>query len=205
MGSATCITAGGVSSPGGNPVTEVPGLSTRSPPVIVVPGVGVLVTVEPARTLKFPAVSNATGGGPEHAAAAVVNIQLKSAASVLPNVSAAPVVIVAVYVVLTASPGDRGVKVAVSVAGSYLTPPVTLPPLELKVNVEVLIVVGFIALLNTAVTTVLGQIPEEPLGGSTDVDTTVGGVRGPPGFPAFLSGSPHPAITRARKNARIQI
>jgi hypothetical protein len=106
-----------MSTPGGNPVTEVPGLSPRSPPEIVV-GLLVFVTVLPARTLKFPAVSNGTAGGPAHAAAGVVNIQLKSAARLLPNVSAAPVVIVAVYTVFTARPGDAGVKVAVSVVGS---------------------------------------------------------------------------------------
>jgi hypothetical protein len=67
-----------------------------------------------------------------------------------------------------------------------------------------LIVKGFIAVLNIAVTTVLGQIPDEPFGGSTDADNTAGAV---PRLlaPAFLSGSPHPAITTAKKNARIQI
>src|ERR1700693_5671748 len=105
-----------MSVPGGNPVTEVPGLSPRSPPVIVVRPV--LVTVLPARTLKFPAVSSGTAGGPAHVAAAVVNIQLKSAASGLPNVSVAPVVIVAVYTVFTSRPGDAGVNVAVSLVRS---------------------------------------------------------------------------------------
>jgi hypothetical protein len=69
----------------------------------------------------------------------------------------------------------------------------------------VLIVVGFIALLNTAVTTVLGQIPEDPFGGSTEADTTPGVLRGEPGPGAALSASPHPEITAAKKNARIQI
>jgi hypothetical protein len=83
-----------------------------------------------------------------------------------------------------------------------VTTPVTLPPLEVKVKVVVLIVAGFIALLNIAVTTVLGQIPEDPFGGSTDAATTVGGIK--LGFvPLFLSGSPHPAITMAKRNARI--
>jgi len=86
------MTAGEVSVPGGNPVTEVPGLSPRSPPVIVVGPV--LVTVEPARILKFPAVSNGTGE--LQAAVAVMKLHVKLAASLFPNVSAAPVVIVAV-------------------------------------------------------------------------------------------------------------
>jgi hypothetical protein len=68
----------------------------------------------------------------------------------------------------------------------------------------VLIVAGFIALVNIAVTTVLGQSPEDPLAGSTDAVTTVGGIK--LGFVAlFLSGSPHPAITMANRNARIPI
>jgi hypothetical protein len=44
--------------PGGNPVTEVPGLRPRSPLMTVRP---VLVTVVPARTPKLPAVPRPTG------------------------------------------------------------------------------------------------------------------------------------------------
>jgi hypothetical protein len=82
---------------------------------------------------------------------------------------------------------------------------VTLAPPELKVNVEVLIVAGSIALLNVAlITGALGeQTRVEPLSGFTEV--TVGGVRGLPGCPAFLSASPHPAIKTANRNAGIQI
>src|SRR3954466_5217452 len=43
--------------PGGNPVTEVPGLTPRSPVTDVAP---VLVTVEPARTARPPAERRAT-------------------------------------------------------------------------------------------------------------------------------------------------
>src|SRR5580765_2247019 len=79
-----------------------------------------------------------------------------------------------------------------------------LPPVAAKVNVDVVIVAGFIILLNTAVTTTLGQLPAEAFGGSSE--TTVGGVSGEPGFPvpAFLSGSPHPETTAANTNARVQ-
>jgi hypothetical protein len=45
--------------PGGNPVTAVPGLTPRFPLIRV--GVTVLVTVDPARTAKLPAVPRPTG------------------------------------------------------------------------------------------------------------------------------------------------
>jgi hypothetical protein len=70
----------------------------------------------------------------------------------------------------------------------------------------VVIVAGFIALLNVAVmTAVLGQTRVVPSSGVTEV--TVGGVRGAVGFPApaFLSGSLHPAIAMIDKTAEIQI
>src|SRR5437667_5716726 len=97
--------------PGGNPVTAVPGLSPRSPLTVVAP---VLVTVEPARTANVLAAPGAVGGWVA-AVAAVVKLQLKSAASALPARSLAPVVTVAVNVVR----GTRalaGVKVAVTPA-----------------------------------------------------------------------------------------
>ena len=112
-----CIVAGGTTIPGGNPVTALPGLSPRSPPVMVV--APVLVTVEPARTLKFPAVSNGThvdtgggGGGGAHTGE-VVNFHTLFVASVLPKLSATPVVTVAVKVVLGARGNVVGVKVAI--------------------------------------------------------------------------------------------
>jgi hypothetical protein len=75
-----------------------------------------------------------------------------------------------------------------------------------NVNVELVIVAGFIALLNVAVmSTVLGHTKSEASGGVTEV--TAGGVRGSVGLPAptFLSASPHPAIARIDKIAEIQI
>src|SRR4051812_8109845 len=56
VGSATWLVPFTV--PGGKPDTELPGHSPRSPLSIVSP---LLVTVEPARTLKFPALPKATG------------------------------------------------------------------------------------------------------------------------------------------------
>lgn len=122
--------------------------------------------------------------------------------------SVAPVVIVAVKVVL-AERAAEGVKVAVLVDSTYVTAPATLaapgPP---NVKVEVLIVAGFIALLNTAVITTglaLGQTPTLPSGGVTKV--TVGGVRGSPGFPVpgLLLVPQHPANTMASRNAGFEI
>jgi hypothetical protein len=123
----------------------------------------------------------------------------------LPNVSAAPVVIVAVKEVFGVRLAAGGVKVAILVVASYATVPVTFAPLEVlaKVNVEVLIVAGFIALLNVAVIIVtLGQTTVEPAVGVSEV--TVGAVRGLPGPPP-LSESPHPAARTANRNAEIQI
>ena len=49
-------------------------------------------------------------------------------------------------------------------------------PGPVKVKVVVLIVEDFIASLKVAVTTVLGQMPDEPFGGATEI--TVGGPHG---------------------------
>jgi hypothetical protein len=161
-----------------------------------------LVTVELARTLKFPAVPNGTGE--EHVMAAVMNVNVKFIASPLPKRSFAPVVIVAMKVVFSAR-GAVGVKVAVVPVGSNLTVPGTFTPPVVKVNVVAgdTIVIGFIILLNSTVATALGQMPEGP--GSAD--NTVGGFRAPPGFPApaVVSASLHPAITTANRNTGIQI
>jgi hypothetical protein len=133
----------------------------------------------------------------------VVNVHVKLVARWLPKVLAALVVIVAVKVVFTARE-LMGVKVATRPAESRETVPATLPLGAVKVNVAGLIVAGFIALLNVAVITArLGQTRVEPSGGVTEV--TVGGVKGLPGFPGFLSASPHPTITTADRNAAIQI
>ena len=103
-----------VSVPGGNPVIAVPAQTPTSPVTLLGP---VLVTVEPARIPKLQAAPNgrATGGGAH--AAEVVNVHTKGAASAMPKVSCAPVVIVAVKVVLTARVAV-GVKVAILVAAT---------------------------------------------------------------------------------------
>src|SRR5688572_14015403 len=75
----------------GAPVTAVPGLNPRSPLIVVV---GMLVTVEAARTANVLADPRATGAWPT-AVAAVVKLQIKLAASALPARSLAPVLIVA--------------------------------------------------------------------------------------------------------------
>ena len=72
-------------------------------------------------------------------------------------------------------------------------------------KVEILIVAGFIGLLNVAlIMAVVEQTLGEASSGVTEV--TVGGVNGSPGFPApaFLS-SPHPVITTANRNAETKI
>jgi hypothetical protein len=113
------------------------------------------------------------------------------------------VVIVAVKVVFGVRLAAGGVKVATRPAESRETVPVTAPPGPVKVNEEVLIVAGFIALLNVAlITAMLGQTRVKPFVGVTE--TTVGAVRGLPGLPP-LSESPHPAAKTASRNAEIQI
>ena len=108
--------------------------------------------------------------------------------------------------VRVASPGGiKGVKVATRPAESSETVPDTLAPLgPAKVNVAVLIVKGFIALLNVAVITgVLGQTTAEPVGGVTEV--TAGGVKGEVAPPVLVSESPQPTIKTTNRNAGIQI
>jgi hypothetical protein len=147
----------------------------------------------------------AAGGAGEGHGGEVVKVHILAAASGLPNVSFAPVVTVTVRVVLAGSLA-AGVKVATSVADTYVTCPATLAPALVTVNVEALIVAGFITLLNVAViTAVLGQTRVEASGGVTDV--TAGGVKGLTGFdgdvPAFLSLSLQPAIKLDKRNAAI--
>ena len=97
--------------------------------------------------------------------------------------------------------GADGVKVKIVFVASAVIGPDT--PGD-TVKVVVLMVAGFIALLNVALMRVVGQ-GVEAAAGRTDV--TVGGVSWPPGFPAFpfLSGSPHPTTKTASRNAEIQI
>jgi hypothetical protein len=70
----------------------------------------VLVTVDPAKITKLAADFKSTGDW--HATAEVVKFQVKLLASPTPRRSWAPVVMVAVYIVLSARGAD-GVKVAV--------------------------------------------------------------------------------------------
>ena len=100
---------------GPNPVIAVPG-DTPTSPVTVVAVPATLVTVEPARIPKLQAAPNVMGPGAGHAAE-VVNVHTKLATSAIPNVSCAPVVIVAVKVVLGARVPE-GVKVAILVAAA---------------------------------------------------------------------------------------
>src|SRR5277367_2725011 len=163
-----CMTAGGVRVPGGKPVTELPGLSPRFPPVMMVGPV--LVTVDPARTSKFAADPKGTGAW--HAIVEVVKLQTKLLTSGLPDRSWAPVVIVAVYVVPSARLAD-GVNVAILPVPSKVTTPVT--PVA-TVKVMAFMVAGFIASLNVAVITVLGHTPGPPLGGATEITAGGGGA-----------------------------
>jgi len=73
---------------------------------------GALVTVEPAKIPKVQAAPNPEGGGSKTHGAEVVKLHVKLAASVLPKVSIAPVVIVAVNLVLGVRLAAGGVKVA---------------------------------------------------------------------------------------------
>ena len=67
-----------------------------------------------------------------------------------------------------------GVKAAIFAVPSRVTAPVTgVTPGPARVKVVMLIVLGCIASLNVAVTTVLGQTPATPFGGVTEI--TVGG------------------------------
>ena len=87
-----------------------------------------------------------------------------------------------------------------------MTTPATLVAPEAKVNVVVLSVAGFIALLKEAsIASGVPQVRMEPARGFTEV--TVGGVRGAPGFAAsgFELVPQHPATTRANRNAGIQV
>jgi hypothetical protein len=77
------------------------------------------------------------------------------------------------------------------------------PPGPFKVNVEVVMVAGFIALLNVALMmAVVEQRPVLPFAGVTRI--TVGGVVGGVAS-AFLSGSPHPARKLRKRSTMIQI
>jgi len=161
---------------------------------------GALVTVEPAKIPKPQALPNAMA--PWQGAAAVVNIQVKSAARPFPNVSFAPVVIVAVYAVFSAR-GLEGVNVATMPVEPRATVPLTAVVPAASLNVPVLMVAGFITLLNVAVTMAPWQTPVAAPTGTTE--TAAGGVKGEVAPPVLLSESPHPAIATANRNAGIEI
>src|ERR1700722_15564197 len=80
--------------PGGNPVIEAPGLIPTSPVTIVGP---MLLTTGVAPRIPNPhADPNTRDEGATHAVGVVAKVHTRFAASGLPNVSVAPVVIVAV-------------------------------------------------------------------------------------------------------------
>ena len=91
---------------------EAAGHIPTSPPVIAVGPV--LLTTGVAPRIPNPQADPCPGGGTGTHTADVVNVHTKLAANLLPNMSAAPVVIVAVKVVL-AERAAEGVKVAVLV------------------------------------------------------------------------------------------
>jgi len=135
--------------------------------------------------------------GATHGLAPVAKVHTKLLASAMPNMSVAPVVMVAVYAVLSAR-GFNGVKVKIVLVVSWVIVPVT-PGATVKV--VALMVEGFIALLKVAVITALGHTPAAPLAGATEI--TVGGLR--VGLVPALSGSLHPAAKMIRRNAVNQI
>lgn len=102
-----------------------------------------------------------TFGGAE--AGLVMNDQVKSAASPIPLVFLTPVVSVAMYAVDTAS-GLLGTSVAVVLLTLYVVG-TTAPAEVLKVKVDPLTVAPLIALLNVALTPVVGFTPVAPLAG----------------------------------------
>jgi hypothetical protein len=75
-----------ITRPGGNPVTAVPGLTPRSPLIMLRP---VLVTVCPARTAKLPAVPSPTGAVAATAGWAAMNMAMAPAAATGPAASQA--------------------------------------------------------------------------------------------------------------------
>ncbi len=112
----------------------------------------------------------------------VVNDHTKGLTSARPVVSWAPVVIVAVQVVMTGRLA-AGEKVAVRLAGEYVTVPVTgVPEGHASKKVDVLIVPGAMSLLNTAVTLLLTATPVTiGVVAAGTVEVTVGGEPGAPG------------------------
>jgi hypothetical protein len=75
-------------------------------------------------------------------------------------------------------------------------PPTLAPPGPINVNVEVVIVAGFIALLNVAL--IMAVLPQTPV--VAGVTRMTEGVAIP-----FLSESPHPATKLSKRSTVIQI
>jgi hypothetical protein len=124
----------------------------------------------------------------------VVKLHTKLFARAVPIASVAPVLIVAVYIELGAS-GVAGVKVAA--VPEYVTVPVTEAPAgPMTVNEEVLIEVGFMALLNVAVIKEVTGTEVAALAGETL--TTSGAETG-------ACSRPQPATTRKKRKARIDV
>jgi hypothetical protein len=101
--------------------------------------------------LPFPSVAEPmdVSGGTVSEAACVVNVQTLFAANELPAVSLAPIVMVAVYTFEVASE-EVGSKVAVFPSALSVTTPGTLVEPSISVNVEVVMVDGFMASLKVA-------------------------------------------------------
>ena len=180
-------------------VPDTPGVTVKVVALIVA-GFIVVLKVALIRVVG-QAVVEASAGRTETTAGVVhatgVKVHTKLAANATPNWLSAPVVIVAVYIV-PATRGLDGVKVKIVFVGSAVIGPDT-PGVTVKV--VALIVAGFIALLNVALTRVLEQAVVEPASGTTE--STVGGLRGEVVLPA--SGSPQPATETASKSAAIKI
>jgi hypothetical protein len=143
-------------------------------------------------------VTEITVGG-AHASLEVVKLHARLLASATPYSSIAPVVIVAVYVVLSARPGAFGVKVKIVLVGSEVIAPATetggVP--AVKVNVVALIVAGCIGRLKVAVTAALGQTPTAPARGTTE---TVGAAKS-----GLVPGLQHPGLKMSSRSAKDQI
>ncbi|HXO04189.1 MAG TPA: hypothetical protein VN884_01015 [Candidatus Sulfotelmatobacter sp.] len=125
--------------------------------------------------------------------APVVKLHAKLLASAFSTVSVAPVVIVAVYVVLAAK-ATIGVNVAV--VPEYVTAPITeTPPGAVTVKVEVFIVAAFIILLKVAVMTCETGMPLEPFAGTVAITA---------GLEKETCSRPHPAVRPASRNTAIK-
>jgi hypothetical protein len=125
--------------------------------------------------------------------ALVVKLHTKLLASAFPDVSVAPVVIVAVYTVLAAK---AAIGVNVAVVPEYVTVPITgTPPGAVTVKVEEFIVAAFIALLNVAVMTCETGTPLAPFAGTVAITA---------GLEKETCSRPHPAVRPVSRNTAIK-